>query len=166
MVTLAFYHLFPKPVLTLIFVENQSEKSLISLIRLIYIKFLNKLLTLNFKNNNSKNQLNNSNKFLGSTSLASNILFKSQLRIITKSILVNDEQNWHRNCLNLLLKLSIEYLFNYAVSINLITFALFGSEIRQKVNGLRIAYYANINTVVFKNMVQLVNEVKKHFNLR
>ncbi len=61
-----------------------------------------------------------------------------------------NEQKLDRNVLNLLLKLSIEYLFNYAVSINLITFAVFGTEIRQKVNGLRIAYYANINTLSYK----------------
>ena len=76
---------------------------------------------------------------------------------------MNNEQKWyqhhHRNGLNLILKLSIEYMYNYAVSINLITFAVFGSEIRQKVNGLRIAYYANINAVAFKNMLQLVDDV-------
>lgn len=143
----------------LLFVLIDSEL-ITRYLRIIYIKFLNKLFTLNFKNyhTNSSNSVNTAGpKLLSSNSSNKhNSLFLTQFQLITrsKSSLTTQQSG---TC-PYLVRTCIEYCYNYCVCINLITFSVLDTEHRQKVSTLRMAYYANINGLLFRNVLQLVHE--------
>jgi hypothetical protein len=136
-------------------VNNQDANSNnnINLIRLIYLKFLNKLFKLNFKNLN--NQTSSTKSTVGPTmsNLAtqssivfkqtSNHLFIEQFKLITQNnSITNIDQ------LTYIVKMIINYLFNFAKSFKFITdSSLFKSN-----------YYNSTNMYSFECLSQLLNE--------
>jgi hypothetical protein len=85
-----------------------------------------------------------------STAPSTNSFILAQLKILSSATL-------DPPVLRLLTRLTVEYTFNYALSISLIAFPSCSAEVRQRATGLRIAYYANISIQAFKNLLHLVD---------
>ena len=133
--------------------NDQSDSQNINIIRLIYLKFLNKLFKLNFKNLNNKtsSMKSTTSPIIGNLPTQSSIVFKqASNHLFIEQFKLISLQNFNNNVDQLIyiVKMIVNYLYNFAKSFKFITdSSLFKSN-----------YYNSTNMYSFECLVQLLNE--------